>query len=107
MQAYCHWIRRFLTFHGLKDPARLGANAIRAYLDYLAKIREVSASTQNQALNAIVFLYHQVLGLDPGEFGDFIRAKRPKRLPEVLTPNEVKRLLGCLSGVHYLMAGLL
>jgi integron integrase len=106
-QAYSHWIRRFLTFHELKEPAKLGARAVRAYLDYLAKIRKVSASTQNQALNAIVFLYHQVLGLDPGEFGDFIRAKRPKRLPEVLSSNEVKRLFESLNGVHYLMAGLL
>ncbi|MBW1692530.1 MAG: integron integrase, partial [Deltaproteobacteria bacterium] len=85
----------------------LGSSKIKAYLDYLAETREVSASTQNQALNAIVFLYEQVLKGDAGEFADFVRAKRPRRLPVVLTREEVEMLLDELSGVKQLMAGLL
>jgi len=98
---------RFLAFHGMKPVEKLGSNHIREYLDYLAQVRLVSASTQNQALNAIVFLFGQVLKVDPGEFDDFTRAKRPRRIPEVLTSTEVKKLLAQLKGVHLLMAGLM
>lgn len=106
-RAYDDWIRRFLTFHNPKPPHEIGADGIRDYLNYLAETRQVAASTQNQALNAISFLYKSVLSYDPGEFGDFTHAKRPKRVPEVLTPSEVDTLLDAMEGVHALMAGLL
>jgi len=106
-QAYEHWMRRFVTFHALKSPRELGPEAVKEYLAYLAVEREVSASTQNQALNALVFLYEQVMGEPVGTIGDFTRAKRPKRLPVVLTRAEVNRLLDALTGTYQLMAGLL
>ncbi|MFH0952735.1 MAG: integron integrase [Verrucomicrobiota bacterium] len=106
-QSYVDWIRRFIVFHQLKDPALLGAPAIRQYLDYLAETRTVSASTQNQALNAIVYLYTNILQVEPGQFGEFKHAKRPQRVPVVLTHAEVNALLDQLDGVNRLMAGLL
>jgi len=106
-QSYEDWVRRYITFHGLKSPRKLGSDAVKEYLEYLAEERKVSASTQNQALNALVFLYEQVLGEPLGTIGDFTRAKRPKRLPVVLTREEVKRLLDALTGTYALMAGLL
>lgn len=106
-QTYEHWIRRFITFHGLRSPSDLGANAVKEYLEYLAKERKVSASTQNQALNALVFLYEQVLKEPLGTIGDFTRARRPKRLPVVLTREEVNSLLEIMVGRYGLMAGLL
>jgi integrase len=106
-QAYEHWMRRFLTFHELKSPRELGPGAVKEYLEYLAMERTVSASTQNQALNALVFLYEQVIGEPLGTIGEFTRAKRPKRLPVVLTREEVNRFLGALTGTYRLMAGLL
>jgi integron integrase len=106
-QAYEHWMRRFLTFHELKSPRELGPEAVKEFLEYLAVERTVSASTQNQALNALVFLYEQDIGEPLGTIGEFTRAKRPKRLPVVLTREEVNRLLGALTGTYRLMAGLL
>jgi integron integrase len=106
-EVYLQWIRRFLAFNGLKDPSKLDATRIRKYLDYLAGKRNVAASTQNQALNAIVFLYANVLKRNPGDFDDFARAKKPILVPTVLTRNEVERLLGELDGVHFVIAGLL
>lgn len=105
--AYLFWIKRFLSFHLLKNPENLGAPEIRRYLTYLAEKRKVSASTQNQALNAIVFLYSQVLKQNPGDFADFSLAKRPVRVPTVLTKDETNRLLERLDGVWRVMAGLL
>ncbi len=106
-RTYDDWIRRFLSFHKLKAPREIGSAGIRDYLSYLAETRKVAASTQNQALNAISFLYKSVLEYDPGKFGDFSHAKRPARVPEVLTPSEVDTLLEAMEGVHALMAGLL
>jgi integron integrase len=106
-QAYEHWMRRFVTFHKLKSPRELGPEAVKEYLEYLALGRQVAASTQNQALNALVFLYEQVIGEPVGALGDFTRAKQPKRLPVVLTRAEVHRLLDALTGTYCLMAGLL
>jgi site-specific recombinase XerD len=106
-QAYAHWIQRVVTVHELKSPRELGPEAVEEYLAYLAVERTVSASTQNQALNALVFLYEQVIGEPLGTIGEFTRAKRPKRLPVVLTREEVNRLLGALTGTYRLMAGLL
>jgi site-specific recombinase XerD len=106
-QAYEPWMRRFVTFHGLKSPRELGAEAVKQSLEDLAVERKVSASTQNQALNALVFLYEPVIGEPIGTIGDFARARRPKRLPVVLTREEVNRWLDALSGTSRLMAGLL
>jgi site-specific recombinase XerD len=106
-QAYEHWMRCFVTFHELKSPRELGPETVKEYLEYLAVERKVSASTQNQALNALVFLYEQVIGEPLGTIGEFTRAKRPKRLPVVLTREEVNRLLGALTGTYGLKVGLL
>jgi len=106
--SYLDWIRRFIAFHDYADPTELDAStAVKTYLDYLAVEREVAASTQNQALNALVFLYGEVLGKPVGEIGEFVRAKGPRRLPEVMTRDEVQRLLSKMSGVTGLMAGIM
>jgi integron integrase len=106
-QAYEQWARRFLHFHGTKPLDDLTSSDVKCYLEYLAKERHVAASTQNQSLNALVFLFEHVLKREVGVIGDFARAKRPKRLPVVLTKEEVNTLLKGLSGVYALMAGLL
>jgi integron integrase len=105
---YLDWVRRFIAFHEYANPRGLDAStAVKAYLDYLAVEREVAASTQNQALNALVFFYGQVLGRPVGEIEEFVRAKRPRRLPEVMTRDEVQTLLSSMSGITGLMAGLM
>ncbi len=106
-RSYEHWVRRFIAFHGLKSPKDLKPDSVREYLEYLAEVREISASTQNQALNALVFLYEQVLQEPLGSIGEFTKAKRPQRLPVVLSREEVDRLLKNLTGAKALMAGLL
>lgn len=106
-QTYCQRVRGFLHFTRKKPLTDLSSHDIRAYLNYLALERKVSAGTQNLALNAIVFLFANVLDREIGEIGDFTRAKHPVRLPVVLSKNEINRLLGALSGVQVLMAGLL
>jgi integron integrase len=106
--AYLELTRRFIAFHGYVDPASLNtAGAIKDYLDFLAVEREISASTQNQAFNALVFLYNQVLQKPFGDLEPFVRAKRPQRLPEVMTKGEVDKLLSHIEGVMALMAGLM
>ncbi len=106
--AYLDWVRRFIAFHDYVDPRGLDAPAaVKTYLDYLAVEREVAASTQNQALNALVFFYGQVLRKPLGKMEEFARAKRPRRLPEVMTRDEVQRLLSKMSGITGLMAGLM
>ncbi len=106
--SYLDWIRRFIAFHDYADPRGLDASAsVKTYLDYLAVEREVAASTQNQALNALVFFYGQVLRKPLGEMEEFARAKRPRRMPEVMTRDEVQRLLSKMSGITGLMAGLM
>ena len=84
-KAYVGWIKRFIFFHEKRHPLDMGADEIRNFLTYLAVSDKVAASTQNQALNAIVFLYKQVLHKDPGDFSSAVRAKCPQRLPVVLT----------------------
>ncbi len=106
-KSYIQWVRRFLHFNNMKPVEELISNDIKGYLNYLAEVRKISASSQNQALNAIVFFYKKVLKKEIGEIGDFTRAKRPKHIPVVLTREEVNRLLDALSGIHKLMAGLL
>ncbi len=93
-QAYVHWIKRFILFHGKRHPRQMGAREVEAFLTHLAVAQKVSASTQNQALNALVFLYHQVLLLkELGTIENVERAKRPVRLPVVLTVEEVRAVL--------------
>ena len=106
-QSYVHWARRFILFHGKRHPAGMGAREISGFLNFLAEQGKVAASTQNQALNAIVFLYRHVLGLEMPELDGLVRAKRPSRLPNVLTRAEVEALLAQLDGQASLMAGLL
>ena len=105
-QAYEGWFLQFAAFHEHCEPRNLGKESIVSFLEYLAIRRNVSASTQNQALNALVFVYEQVLGKTLGEMGDFVRAKRSKHIPVVLTKEEVIKLLGEMRGVSKLMASL-
>ncbi len=106
-QAYETWICRFIAFNGSRSPIDLGSKEITTYLEHLAVKGNVAASTQNQALSALLFLYKQVLELPLQEFDDFARAKRPQRLPVVLERSEVKALLARMDGVQQLMASLL
>jgi len=106
-EAYLGWIKRFILFHHKRHPAEMGPREITQFLTALAVERRVSASTQNQALAALLFLYQQVLGCEPGWLDDIVRAKRPERLPVVLTRIEVQRLLAALDGVPWIMAMLL
>jgi integron integrase len=94
---YLHWVRQFILFHGKRHPRELGAAEVEQFLTHLAVKGHVSASTQNQALNALVFLYQQVLEIDLGRF-DAVRARRPKRLPVVLAPDEVAAVLARVEG---------
>jgi integron integrase len=103
--SYMDWIIKFLRFSNGEDPEKLGAGDIREYLDYLACEREVRGNTQNLALNAIAFMYTQVLKYDPGDFSDFKRAKRGRKVPVVLSKGEVDLLLEQMGGVTHLMAG--
>ena len=106
-EAYVGWIRRFILFHGKRHPAEMGKAEMEQFLTALAVDRHVSASTQNQALAAVLFLYQQVLGCEPGWLDDVVRAKRGERLPVVLTRAEVQALLAALDGVAWIMAMLL
>jgi len=106
-KCYLAWIRRFILFHDKKHPKMMGQREIEAFLTYLAVEGNVAASTQNQALNAIVFLYKTVLNM-PFDFPlQSVRAKRPKRLPTVLSKKEALLILSCMTGTNQLMAKLL
>src|SRR5262245_29822921 len=96
--AYVQWIRRFILFHGKRHPLTMGGREVAAFLTHLATEVRVSASTQNQALNALVFLYEQVLHRDADAFEHFVRAHKPRRLPVVLSPSEVRAVLAQLQG---------
>jgi integron integrase len=106
-KAYLGWIRRFVHFRGRRDPATLGPTEVTEFLTHLAVEGRVSASTQNQALCALVFLYREVYGREIGELDALVRARRPKRLPVVLTREEVARLFSELEGTDALIARLL
>lgn len=105
-QAYVSWVKRFILFHNKRHPAKMGKAEIEAFLTHLAIDLEVSASTQNQAFNALLFLYRQVLGKELAENINAKRAKRPRRLPTVMSKDEAKRILRAMSGTHQLMAKL-
>jgi integron integrase len=106
-KAYLHWIRHFVRFCGNHHPRSLAAADVERFLTHLAVHRKVSASTQNQALAAILFLYREVLESPLPWLDSVVRARRPQRLPVVLTRDEVQRVLGFLSGTHWLVASLL
>jgi len=105
--AYVHWLRRFVRFHHLRDPSTMGEAEVSAFLTALAVRGNVSASTQNQAMGALVFFYRHVLGRRLGTLRGLERAKRPRRLPLVLTPGEVRAVLAALTGDAWLVASLL
>ena len=106
-RAYVGWIRRFVLANGKRHPRELGANEVEKFLTDLAVRVNVAASTQNQALSALLFLYREVLGLDLPWMEGVTRAKRPQRLPVVLSRAEVERLLTMIDGEVWLMAALL
>lgn len=102
-EAYAFWVRRFILFHGKRHPLEMRETEVRAFLTNLATQGDVAASTQNQALNALIFLYRHVLEKPLGNLGEIVRAKRPQRLPVVLTVKEVGQLLQGLQGVYWLI----
>ena len=106
-KTYVHWIRRFILFHGKRHPGEMGAAEVERFLTSLAVDRKVSASTQNQALSAILFLYRDVLGAELPWLDGVVHARRPERRPVVLTRDEVHRILARLDGVQWLVASLL
>lgn len=106
-EAYVGWIRRFILASGRRHPARMGALEVEAFLTALATQGNVAPATQGQALSALLFLYREVLGIELPWMDEIRRAKRPQRLPVVLSRPEVDAMLGELDGVHWLMASLL
>lgn len=106
-EAYVHWVRRFILFHGRRHPRELGTADLQGFLNDLATAQRVSASTQNQALSALLFLYKEVLGQPLGQIEGLVRASKPARIPVVLTRSEVQAVLGQLDGAPRLVAGLL
>jgi len=106
-EVYATWIRRFIVFHKKRHPREMRAPEVRAFLDWLAVARHVSASTQNQALSALLFLYRDVLRVDLGDIAHAPRARMPVRVPVVLTAVEVWMVLVHLSGLPWLVAALL
>lgn len=106
-QAYVAWVRRYVLFHGRQHPASLGAPHVAAFLAHLAVERNVAASTHQQALSALLFLYRQVLQIELPWLGEIERPKKPRRLPVVLSTGEVFALLAHLEGTHSLLGRLL
>jgi integrase len=105
--AYADWIRRFILFHKKRHPAEMGLDEVRQFVSHLAVEGRVSASTQNQALCALLFLYRDVLGVEMPFVEGIERAKRPTRVPVVFTRAEAATILSKLSGAYGLIAGLL
>jgi len=106
-ERYVDWIKRFIYFSGRRHPRELGAAEVTGFLNHLARERKVAASTQNQALSALLFLYREALQAPLPWLDELERAQRPARLPTVLSPLEVRRLLAALKGTRWLMASLL
>ena len=102
--AYLHWIRRFIFFHGKRHPREMGGPEVEAFLSELAVAGRVAASTQNQALSALLFLYREVLQVNLPWLDGVVRAKRSQRVPVVLTENEVRGLPARLDGTKWLVA---
>ena len=106
-EAYVHWVRAFIRFHGLRHPATLGGAEVEAFLSWLANARSVAASTHRQALSALLFFYRKVLGTDLPWMSEIGVPRTKRRLPVVLSPDEVARILCLLDGEHRLFAQLL
>lgn len=106
-KAYVHWARRFILFHGKRHPDAMGADEVTAFLSHLAVDRHCAPSTQNQALNALLFLYRKVLEIDLPWLDEVVRAKRPQRIPVVLTAAEVRAVLAHLMPPYDLLVRLL
>ena len=106
-EAYVFWVRRYVVFHGKRHPSGLGSPEVTAFLSDLAVRGQVSPSTQNQALSALLFLYRKVLRQDLADLDQVVRAKRSVRVPLVLSRDEVSALLRSMHGVPGLMAGLM
>ena len=106
-KAYVAWVRRYIRFHDRRHPATLGEAEIRNFLSHLAVKRNVAASTQNQALSALLFLYKHVLRMEVDWVQDIARARRPRHIPVVLSRDEVRRLLSHLTGDSWLLCALL
>jgi site-specific recombinase XerD len=106
-KAYVFWVRRFVLFHGKRHPADLGADEVTRFLSSLAEVQRVSASTQNQALSALLFLYRHVLGVELPWLDGLVHAKRSAHVPVVLSRAEVAAVIAGLSGPTWIMAGLL
>ena len=105
--AYVDWVRRFILFHDKRHPQDMGPSEVEAFLSHLAVDRQVAASTQNQAKSALLYLYKQVLGVELPWLDEVVQAKRPQRLPVVLTPSEVRDVLLHMNGTPALVAQLL
>ena len=105
--AYLRWVRRYIYFHGKRHPQEMGGSEVEAFLSHLATEGRVSPSTQNQALAALLFLYREVLEKELPWMDGMVRAKRPARVPVVLTENEVRALLAQLDGTLWLASSLL
>ena len=106
-RAYVLWVRRYVAFHGRRHPREMGAGEVASFLSSLANVGNVAAATQNQALAALLFLYRDVLGVELPWLDNVVRAKKPRRLPAVLTQAEARRLLDNVEGLHGLMASLM
>jgi integron integrase len=106
-KSYCYWIRYYIRFHGVRHPLDMGERHVREFLTWLAVHRNVAAATQNQALNALVFLYKRVLDRPLGDIGEAVRAKRPRRLPAVLSHEQAMRIIGRLREPYHTLAGLM
>lgn len=106
-RTYREWIKRYILFHGKRHPREMGAGEVSRFLSDLAVRGQVAASTQNQAFNALLFLYREVLHQEMGQVEGVARAQRPARLPVVLSREEAQRVLAGMSGTFQLMAMLL
>lgn len=106
-ETYLHWVKRYIYFHHKRHPAEMGAPEVEAFLSHLATTANVSASTQNLALSSILFLYKEVLAVDLPWLEGVTRAKKPQRLPVVMTRDEVRQVLAHMQGTHHLMASLM
>jgi integron integrase len=106
-ETYCHWVKRFIYFHNVRHPIDMAEPEINAYLTHLAVKEKISASTQNQALSALLFLYRHVLDRKVGDLGEVIRARKPRHVPVVMTREETRAVMSHLKGDKWLMASLM
>lgn len=105
--AYVHWIKRFILYNGKRHPSQMAEKEIEDFLTFLAVEEDVAASTQNLAFNAILFLYKEVIHKELGNVAEVVRARRPKRIPEVFTRKEAKQVIAHLKGVYWIIGNLL